>query len=155
MGKSKSFGSASVKLLSSFAALFVVGCASNVQDDGLSDTYNELINQRSLCFEQASEGSRFFPSSDWLKTLDNKEKLQVISYLSQHAFNQCLQPKAELFEKELSTEPLRIQKFIKDQVPIYPYMAQQPDGIDPVKLEELKANISRPFIASEVYDLIK
>ncbi|EGR2026973.1 hypothetical protein DYB89_18090 [Vibrio cholerae] len=156
MEKSKNFGNVSVKLLCSVALLTVVGCVPlSAQNDGLNETYSELVNQRSSCFEQSAEGSQFFPASDWLANLKNEEKQLVVSYLSQYAFNKCLEPQVKHFEQELAKESPSVQRFIKEQVAMFPYIAQKPDGIDEEQLHNIEINITMPFIASEVYESLK
>ncbi|EKF9423055.1 hypothetical protein AB6Q85_003739 [Vibrio cholerae] len=145
-----------MKLLCSVALLTVVGCVPlGVQNDGLNEAYSELVNQRSSCLKQSAEGSQFFPDSDWLANLKNEEKQLVVSYLSQYAFNKCLEPQVKHFEQELAKESPSVQRFIKEQVAMFPYIAQKPDGIDEGQLHNIEINITRPFIASQVYESLK
>ncbi len=135
MVKSAIFGSVLVMLLSS----------SSIAANPLTESYDAIEQRRKTCLEMAESGHKEFPESNWLDSLEEPKKTEVLEYLVMASFNQCLESQIADFKHELSKQSIDVQTFIKKYVSVEPFVIRVPSDIERTKLDELSSNVTKPF----------
>lgn len=137
MEKKEIFGSVLATLLFSGSVI--------ANPNPLTESYDAIEKQRKICFEIAENGHDEFPKSDWLSSLKEPKRTEVLQYLAMTSFHRCLDEKITTFKNELSKQSADIQTFVIKYVAIEPYAIQIPTEIDQVALDKLRSKITKPF----------
>ncbi|MCG9750258.1 hypothetical protein L1D54_07180 [Vibrio brasiliensis] len=137
-----------MKLLCSLSLVLLAGCTS----PSLTEPYRALLVQKERCFELAKSGSDVFPQSEWLSNLPNEEQKVVLSYLSQYAYNQCINEQVRAVKQSVSQQSKDIQTFFNEYVGLHEFNGEIPLGIEPEALLIIQEQIQVPFVANDVYE---
>ncbi len=146
------FGSVSLKL--AVSSLLLSGCA--VASEGeLYSLYKQYENKVGSCLESARQGTKSFPQSKWLSSLDESKQKKVLLYLSSSIMDSCSYEEKNQFKLVLSKESQDVQKILSEWLELKRPKAEKPLGIDDKALGELESQISSPFHAFAVFNQIK
>lgn len=143
--KKKTFGNVLAVLL--FNAILQ---SQALASDSLTTAYDALEAKKDLCFEIAKTGHQDFPNSDWLTSLEENKRTEVLIYLAQRSFNACLSNEIIAFKKQQALQTQEVQEFVNKYVSFEPYTAKAPQVAEAVKLQELESKVTKPFHVSKV-----
>ncbi|MCG9648770.1 hypothetical protein L1D24_09305 [Vibrio brasiliensis] len=143
MEKKKTFGNV-------LAVLLFSASLQTQASDSLTMAYDALEAKKDLCFEVAKTGHQDFPNSDWLKSLEENKRTEVLIYLAQRSFNACLSNEIGAFKKQLAIQTQEVQEFVNKYVSLEPYIIKAPQVAEAAKLQELESKVIKPFHVSKV-----
>ena len=131
------------EIFGSVLATLLFSCS--ISANPLTKSYDAIEQRRYVCFEMAELGHEDFPQSNWLESLKEPKRTEVLQYLAMESFHKCLENEINGFKEELLKQSVDVQMFVEKYVPVEPFELNMPNDIDQVKLNELSSKIKRPF----------